>query len=263
LHNLNRSLVNIEKFRSQRYCLSVDSTVGRFHSNITMMKSSLRPFLTYNGAPLVTLDIANAQPYFSTILFNPQFWLKPTQSELPITFYSIINRSTHQFNLNPDLLIMITNHIKRSDNQDCITFQNLVRTGSFYRHMQHQMKEHYNLDYSLKRIKKEMLITFNAGGKKAFKMRTLFSHLFPNVALMLDAIKSPDNSNLAHLLLNFESMIILNRIARKFSQLYPNAPIYTIHDSLLTTPDYEPNLADLIKEETTRHLTFAPHLKRE
>jgi hypothetical protein len=212
---------------------------------------------------LVTLDIANALPYFSTILFNPQFWLRPTQSELPITFYSIMNRSTHQFNLNPDLLIMITNHIKRSDNQDCITFQNLVRTGSFYRHMQQQMKEHYNLDYSLKRIKKEMLITFNAGGKKAFKMRTLFSHLFPNVALMLDAIKSPDNSNLAHLLLNFESMIILNRIARKFSQLYPNAPIYTIHDSLLTTPDYEPYLADLIKDQTTRHLTFAPHLKRE
>ncbi len=40
---------------------------GRFHSNLTNLKKTLRPFLRYRDSELVNLDIANSQP----IVFLP------------------------------------------------------------------------------------------------------------------------------------------------------------------------------------------------
>jgi hypothetical protein len=44
---------------------------GRFHTNLTNLHSSLRRFLSYEGSPLVNLDIANSQPIvFCLLLVN-------------------------------------------------------------------------------------------------------------------------------------------------------------------------------------------------
>jgi len=44
---------------------------GRFHSNLTNLKSTLRPFLRYRGIRLCNLDIANSQPMiFCLLLVN-------------------------------------------------------------------------------------------------------------------------------------------------------------------------------------------------
>ncbi len=41
---------------------------GRFHTNLTNLKATLRPFLRYRGSPLVNLDIANSQPMIFCLL---------------------------------------------------------------------------------------------------------------------------------------------------------------------------------------------------
>jgi hypothetical protein len=44
---------------------------GRFHSNLTNLKATLRPFLRYRGSRLCNLDIANSQPMiFCLLLVN-------------------------------------------------------------------------------------------------------------------------------------------------------------------------------------------------
>jgi hypothetical protein len=44
---------------------------GRFHTNLTNLKATLRPFLRYRGARLCNLDIANSQPMvFCLLLVN-------------------------------------------------------------------------------------------------------------------------------------------------------------------------------------------------
>ena len=44
---------------------------GRFHTNLTNLKATLRPFLRYRGSPLVNFDIANSQPMvFCLLLIN-------------------------------------------------------------------------------------------------------------------------------------------------------------------------------------------------
>ena len=50
---------------------SIPDRYGRFHSNLTNLKTTLRPFLRYRDSDLVNLDIANSQPMiFCLLLVN-------------------------------------------------------------------------------------------------------------------------------------------------------------------------------------------------
>ena len=50
---------------------SIPDRYGRFHSNLTNLKKTLRPFLRYRDSELVNLDIANSQPMvFCLLLVN-------------------------------------------------------------------------------------------------------------------------------------------------------------------------------------------------
>ena len=50
---------------------SIPDRHGRFHSNLTNLKKTLRPFLRYRDSELVNLDIANSQPMiFCLLLVN-------------------------------------------------------------------------------------------------------------------------------------------------------------------------------------------------
>ena len=50
---------------------SIPDRYGRFHSNLTNLKKTLRPFLRYRNSELVNLDIANSQPMvFCLLLVN-------------------------------------------------------------------------------------------------------------------------------------------------------------------------------------------------
>ncbi len=50
---------------------TISDRYGRFHSNLTNLKKTLRPFLRYRDSELVNLDIANSQPIvFCLLLVN-------------------------------------------------------------------------------------------------------------------------------------------------------------------------------------------------
>src|SRR5262249_49452664 len=46
---------------------------GRVHTNLTNLKSRMRPFLSYRGMPLVNLDIRNSQPLIFSILLRRRY----------------------------------------------------------------------------------------------------------------------------------------------------------------------------------------------
>ena len=56
---------------AERDFFSIPDRYGRFHSNLTNLKKTLRPFLRYRDSELVNLDIANSQPMiFCLLLVN-------------------------------------------------------------------------------------------------------------------------------------------------------------------------------------------------
>ena len=46
--------------------------------------------------------------------------------------------------------------------------------------------------------------------------------------------------------LSFVSYLILNVVCREFNERYPAAPVFTIHDAVLTCEEYLPDLTRLI-----------------
>lgn len=74
------TLLNINRIEEGLFYASVDTNVRRFHSNLTNLKSEIRHFLTFDGSTLVSVDIANSQPFLSKALFNPDFIMNDTNS---------------------------------------------------------------------------------------------------------------------------------------------------------------------------------------
>jgi hypothetical protein len=251
LQNLKRNLVNIDRINNQDYILTVDDTVGRFHSNITLLKSELRQFLTYDNQPLVSMDIVNAQPFFSTILFDPEFWKPATQSNLPITFYTIKNRSPHTFSFDLSSIIKIVNHIKENECQDVAHFMQLVSTGQFYEYLQHIACEKLKSQVTRKMIKKEILMAFNSDNRYNMPVKAIIKSEFPNVFKLFEVIKEDDKSNLSHILLNIEALLVLNRISKGIYRYSHNLPVFSIHDCLCSTNTNTRILNEFVCSELT------------
>jgi len=80
----NCAVINIEKIASAAFSVSIDSNVCRFNSVLSNMYSPIRNCLSFNGLDLVSIDTNNSQPYLSTILLNPSFWLEDCNGVLGV-----------------------------------------------------------------------------------------------------------------------------------------------------------------------------------
>ena len=54
--------------------LTVDDKGGRFYTPLSLLLSPLRHFITYDGQPLVVLDLKNSQPLHLLLLLDANFW---------------------------------------------------------------------------------------------------------------------------------------------------------------------------------------------
>jgi hypothetical protein len=70
----NTALCAIEKIAAGAFPISVDRKGFRLHSVLSNLRSGLRNCLTYNGLELVSIDIANSQPYLVNLLLCSSFW---------------------------------------------------------------------------------------------------------------------------------------------------------------------------------------------
>jgi hypothetical protein len=67
------ALINIGAIAEQDFNPHKDDNVHRFFSRLTSLQKELRNFITYDGLPLVSIDIKNSQPSLANVLFKPDF----------------------------------------------------------------------------------------------------------------------------------------------------------------------------------------------
>ena len=67
------ALVNIGAIAAHDYNAHKDDNVHRLHSRLTSLQKEFRNFITYDGCPMVSIDIKNSQPYLANVLFSPDF----------------------------------------------------------------------------------------------------------------------------------------------------------------------------------------------
>ena len=259
---------------------SIDSTSGRFHSNITNMAKGLRPFLRINGEPLVNIDIKNSQPYLSTILLT--------------------NPGKVSFMTKNPAFALVLQSLKVSLNEDVKEYINLVNSGQLYEYLMAEFaKEGLNLTrnetktqvlrilFARNRMPRnpindtEVFISkltekekrerekFITDYPKIKKARQIFKKRFPKVHRIFSKIRGSEKGDkfsnfkrFAILLQSIEAYLMLDVILKRIYKELPGTIAITIHDSILTgvlTNNVEA-VRKIMSDELTFFVGFRPQI---
>jgi hypothetical protein len=309
----------------------VDQKGHRFHSPLTNLKSELRQFLTFDGEPLIALDLSCSQPYLATVLFSSSFYQstdkastinlhdlpKSTQKLLTnksiVTVINYINskKSTEIINKENDIIINnsfntynnksnsisintsppdlpctlmcakdMSNLIEVSRNNweeygvseaisdEVTNYLSCFRAGHFYEYLgaivERITGRHIKSRNELKLMVCSVLFSSNGENAAVIKTRKdIFEKVFPWISGLFRLLKQDNHASLALLLQTIESEIFLNRIVARITQERPEVPLFSIHDCLATTLEYEGYVRETVIEELQRATGVAPHLKTE
>lgn len=234
----------------------VDSTSGRFHSNMTNMAKGLRPFLRINGEQLVNLDIKNSQPYLSTIL---------------LTDPSKVSWMTK----NPAFALLLQS-LKVSLYQDVKKYISLVNLGRIYEYLMTEFSKE-GLELTRDETKRQMLRILFARNRMPQdetnrKARQIFKDRFPTVHRIFSKIRGSEKGDkfqnfkrFAILLQTIESYLMLDVILKRIYKELPGTIAVTVHDSIMTrilTNNVEA-VRKIMIDELTFFVGFEPNIKIE
>jgi len=229
----------------------VDSTSGRFHSNITNMPKGLRQFLRINGEQLVNIDIKNSQPYLSTLL---------------LTEPGKVSGMTK----NP-AFAMLLRTLKVSENQDVKSYISLAVSGQIYEYLMKEFSKE-GLELTRDETKKQVLRILYARNRMPKegtnrKARQIFKNRFPTVYRIFSKVRGSERGDkftnfkrFPILLQSIESYLILDVILKRIYKELPGTIAVTIHDSIMTgilTNNVEA-VRQIMIEELTVFVGFRP-----
>lgn len=209
---------------------------GRVHTNISNLKSSLRKQLRWKNEQLINIDICNSQPlFFSLLLLNYNYFPPSSLS------YS---------GIRCDIL-----------EEDIKEFIELVRLGKIYEYIAEKSKIEI---CNRKLFKRKLFAEIFFGKNKTWETECsiLFKGLFPNVYNIIKKIKQEDHTSLAKLLQRTESEFVINKVIKRCMNEFPEIPVFTIHDSIMTISKYAEMLQSIMLEEFNK-IGIIPTLRVE
>lgn len=265
----------VEQFCEKKYNPIVDSSGFRLHTILTRLKKELRQFVTYDGQNVVAIDISCSQPYLSLILLNNEFWdKKPTKGKKGFREMNKSNyERVHKAHLTDPYTIMLRENGKilyQSDIQ-LQEYIQLVITGGLYEYLmdilsESRKSEVIKFDRSI--AKKMVLKAFYCNerlpnNQQCDSYNLIFKRTFPTMGRLFSIVKAEDYKGLAILLQRVESYVVLERICKRISVERPDLPLFTIHDSIVTTEGNEGYIEKVMGEELLNYVGYPAHFKIE
>lgn len=290
---------NIENIQSKKY---VSSFVlgrrggGRLYTTLTNTSRDFRPFIKYDGKTLCHVDISNSQPYFAALLLNPNFWLQSmlnanqrkkiigqfhNQSK-NVEWQSSHRPSANKFKISPNIkssisyqdymaIVTLLESPESAVNQEFDKYKKYVSSGNFYQLVADEYNESLNPRKRANRedVKKWMFGVFFsenppfAVDSLLAPQTRIFRKLFPTISKIFTIIKKEKHNTLALLLQNLESQCLLYHICGLIAQKHPEIPLFTIHDSIVTTSGNEDNIKQIMSKELEKLTCLPPTLKAE
>jgi len=230
----------------------VDLFGERLYTPITNLWKELRQFVYFKDNPnerLVELDIANSQPYFSSICLQPDVMEK----------------------LLPEFAHCIPLLRNYSNNENLLLYQKLNRNGQIYEHWMNARKMDRNtakLDF----LANVMFSRVKPRKPETKEARKIFKHHFPVVDYLFGYIKKLSEKELPFIVTTYtdkhgrfqgrksyfknlscamqraESRLFIKRICPALIQ--NGIPRFlTIHDSILVEPAYAEKALERMKNE--------------
>lgn len=266
VQRLNMRLLPLLELKlKQNLQFNIDNTGLRLHTPLTRTMKELRKFISYEGKTLCSIDIVNSQPYFCRLLFDETLFKKNNIKD------KISNPLLTSHTLFPIMLVEKIISIKNKE--DVKKFLNMVSGGVFYEIFGQVLKD-ANLisgDIPNSEIRDKVKdITFSAiysantsiGHNPAIK---IFAQLFPHVYEMFKIIKKGhgNSRHLPILLQKLEAELILEKICKSINKAYPGIPLFTVHDSIVTTEENVEVVKNFMLKILRKNIGIAPKLKVE
>lgn len=213
----------VERFFRKDWRLKFDKN-GRLHTNLSMLPSKFRKCITFDGKPLLGVDVSNTQPLLLASLCDTQ-WLS-----------ALIKRGAIQ--VDEQLFREFKAHID-SNPADLSIYREIVKEGKFYEYMMSLYPE-----FSRKVMKLSILKIINDSGTSTTDnremVRAAFKQTFPTIYKLLELLKSVTYKQSSQLLMQVESSRFIVWFTQEFYYNLSNdhIPLYTIHDCFYTTPEH-------------------------
>jgi hypothetical protein len=242
-------------------------TDGRIHSNITRLSKVYRRFLTYEGKSLVEVDLSNSIIYFIAMVINNH--IKADNIDI-------------SFPLISSYLLRIAKALESVDMIEKELLEEKSVSGEFYELFISEFRSSFTwyrlksmfesvsndeFDSSHKQLrkiaKKQLLAMIFADIDCYTEVQDIFRKKFPNLLDLLISFKKKFGyKSLSHMLLQTESCLMLDKVARRFNAKYWRAaPIFSLHDCLITTVGYESQLESIFKEVFIEEFDVAPKVE--
>lgn len=276
--NYNYSALMLKE-QSYRYSRDKEAD-NRLHTNLTNMPSKFRPFVTYEGEIIKSLDIKNSQPYFLIYLIeniedeNILRLIKKIYGYRSIMFEKMLEtvadrtfqeEFSHikQCVLNGmfyELLMDIYTDIKPNKDKLYVwkffNFDNQIKEEKIFEDKRSLIKV----------LSLQILYTPLVNPSSEYK---IFKQNFPMLCKFIEILKTATDDKYSYklfpkLLQHIESDFVLDKITKKISRDFPDMPIFTIHDSFCTTETWFSLLeVNVVKEFTALSKGMIPKLKTE
>ncbi|MDW3194595.1 MAG: hypothetical protein R8G66_19610 [Cytophagales bacterium] len=174
---------------------------------------------------------------------------------------------------------MLLESLIHNDIQEVKEYSKSVSEGVFYNQLTEDLTNQLSVDEQIRDVVTSrdlaknliMIIFFSPNNSTKHKHeKQLFKEEYPTIYKLIKQLKSFDEYPIKErhkyfpfLLQRLEAYLFLEVIAKKFKTMNPLAPLFSIHDSLITTVDYENDLRSLMDKELTYHIGIPPTIKPE
>ena len=272
----------IKMMKHKQYWFKVDKFGHRLHTNFTNLSKDIRQFVKYDKQNLVSIDIRNSQPYFGIKLLNEKYpnllttnnpeteqSQPPTNTSVPIILVK-----------SPEGLVPI----------DVQLYTRLASGGKIYEYLETEMRKaigdsYFTREYIFDLGKREVVknektprqmvkdVTYQVFFSKnswSTPEKELFAKLFPTVMKVFTSFKGNKHvaidkrhKMLAQQLQRLESYVMLDKVAKEISRLYPDIPLFTVHDSIVTTVGNENIVQAAMEKIISAEMGVKPELKLE
>jgi len=256
----------VRSIKARNYNYGFSGQGHRFYNPISNLKKELRNFLTYDGKPLVDIDIKNSQPFLSLVLFNAKFWeAKVHFKEKSLKYlledvYEDIRSSKYY---NSIITLVKSYETQYSIGLGFTEYRDLVLSGGFYEHIQDNFSSLYPNKFDERsKVKIEVLRILYSNPKLhwlgCYKPCHTFKSFFPGVSKLFNDIKLVKQNYLPIILQRIESYLVLDVICKAISKLHPHIPLFTIHDNIITTKGNELIVEAIMRQEMHKWTGYEP-----
>jgi hypothetical protein len=274
IHNqIGSWLSSINRFSYKELNPMISASNHRLNSGFTNLPKLLRPFVLCNGQSLISIDIKASQPYVLSKLMMNKFFSENKEgfnlNTIYNELYNIIFNDMTMVEVLDSIPFMWGKFFDQNELLDFDRYRNISFESDFYTQTilssySGGITEAELIDKRLKFKNSIMFLLFDddRSRRSTFPSMQFLKSAYPGVNKWIELTHSSiGKKKFALILQRAESYLLLNKVCREFNQLNPEAPFFTIHDSVFTTENYEIPLIQSFQKCCKEVIGINPGLK--